>query len=423
MALFRQSATWVFTAGLLGVACGGGDGGTPPPTLTIEINNGNNQVGNPGQPLASPFAVLVKENGTPKAGETVTWAATTGGGSVNPGTSQTGMTGIATTVLTPGADSVVQRVTAAAGSGTLQTFTATARIQGATQIAVSSGSPHTGDSVLSTYPISVLVRDETSSPVVGVNVSWAVPGGQGSVSPTSSMSDASGIASVDRTLGTTAGTQTATATVRGLAGSPVQFTATATAGNAFQIAASGGSGSHAVNSSFTLSAIVRDQHANPRSGVIVTWGVDPATGSVDPNPSTTGTNGIATTTRMLGPTEGTYTDTAYASVPQGSPVLFNGTAIAAPQSATVNLGDFFFRSARNNTSNEAVDTIGVGGTVTWNWSGATAHNVQSRGAPTFPSSSFMTGTGSYPRTFGTAGTYAYECGAHPQMIGRVVVLP
>jgi adhesin/invasin len=395
----------------------------PQPTLTIEINNGNNQVGNAGQPLASPFAVLVKENGTAKAGETVTWAATTGGGSVNPGTSQTDATGIATTVLTAGDDSVVQRVTAAARSGTLQTFTATARIQGATQIAVSSGSPHTGDSVLSTYPISVLVRDETGNPVEAVNVSWAVPGAQGSVSPTSSVSDASGIASVDRTLGSTAGTQTATATVRGLAGSPVQFTATATAGDAFAIAASGGGGSHAVNSSFTLSAIVRDAHGNPKSGVQVTWAAQTGTGSVSPAQSTTGTNGIATTTRMLGANEGTYADTAYASGLDGSPVVFTVTAITAPQTtATVNVGDLFFQSVGNNTQNAAVDTIAVGGTVTWNFVGAINHNVESTGSPSFPSSPVRT-SGSYSHTFGTAGTYTYTCVVHPgSMTGRVVAV-
>src|SRR5690242_11700764 len=45
----------------------------------------------------------------------------------------------------------------------------------------------------------------------------------------------------------------------------------------------------------------------------------------------------------------------------------------------VTVGNIFFRSAHNGSANPAVDTIAVGGTVTWIWNAAGQHTVQSTG--------------------------------------------
>ena len=67
-------------------------------------------------------------------------------------------------------------------------------------------------------------------------------------------------------------------------------------------------------------------------------------------------------------------------------------------------------------------TIAVGGTVTWTWSaGAVTHNVtfQTAGAPSNVSN---TSSGSFPRTFNSAGTYQYVCTIHgASMSGSVTV--
>ena len=93
----------------------------------------------------------------------------------------------------------------------------------------------------------------------------------------------------------------------------------------------------------------------------------------------------------------------------------------APLTATVDVGvGILFRSARNLSSNPAVDTIAVGGTVTWAFAGGN-HNVQSVGSPSFTSSVAPT-AGNYPFTFNAAGTYLYECVVHGSgMSGRIVV--
>ncbi|MFI5280177.1 MAG: Ig-like domain-containing protein, partial [Gemmatimonadales bacterium] len=93
----------------------------------------------------------------------------------------------------------------------------------------------------------------------------------------------------------------------------------------------------------------------------------------------------------------------------------------APMSAAVNIGDDFFTSVANSTSNPAVDTIAAGGTVQWTWHGAIAHGVQSTGTPSFTGSTTQV-VGTYQFTFLTSGTYTYDCIIHgAAMTGRIVV--
>jgi plastocyanin len=81
-----------------------------------------------------------------------------------------------------------------------------------------------------------------------------------------------------------------------------------------------------------------------------------------------------------------------------------------------------FVSRHNGSVNPAVDTIAVGETVTWTWSGNLPHNVRSVGAPSFTSSPTLTGTGTYSVTFATPGVYQYDCVVHgAAMTGTVVV--
>ncbi len=105
----------------------------------------------------------------------------------------------------------------------------------ATAIALVSGNAQT-DTVGKTLPLPYVVRvtDAGGNGVSGVTVAWAVAG-NGTITP-SSVTDAAGHAQATRTLGGIAGTQGTTASVAGLAGSPVSFTATAVAGAASQLA-------------------------------------------------------------------------------------------------------------------------------------------------------------------------------------------
>ena len=81
-----------------------------------------------------------------------------------------------------------------------------------------------------------------------------------------------------------------------------------------------------------------------------------------------------------------------------------------------------FVSAHDGSQNPAVNTVPVGGTVTWTWaSGSIQHSVQSTGATSFTSSPIMS-QGTYAVQFNTAGTYHYICGVHgAAMSGTVIV--
>jgi plastocyanin len=274
-------------------------------------------------------------------------------------------------------------------------------------------------------PLTVTVTDAGAASA-GTTVTWATTSG-GSLQPTSAPTDANGIASTTWTLGTTSGSQTVTATVSG-ANTPATFTATAAPDAASAVSAAGGDGqSGVINAALAqqVQAKVADQFGNGVPGVNVAWA---ATGATTSAPSVPTNNaGISAVTVTLGGTEGPVTVTATADGLDGSPLTFNETATLAPPiptTANVTVGaGIVFTSNHNTTHNPAVDTVAVGGKVTWTWApGSIAHSVQSTGSPTFPSSSTMT-SGTHTATFGTAGTYSYTCSQHPGlMTGRIVVL-
>jgi probable HAF family extracellular repeat protein len=104
--------------------------------------------------------------------------------------------------------------------------------------------------------------------------------------------------------------------------------------------------------------------------------------------------------------------------------LWKPTTEPPPPPGKITVGTSYFLSDRNSSINPAVDTVSVGTKVTWTWAaGRVLHSVQSISTPSFPSSALMGGVGTtYNVTFNRAGTYSYNCQAHPgKMTGRVVV--
>ena len=73
----------------------------------------------------------------------------------------------------------------------------------------------------------------------------------------------------------------------------------------------------------------------------------------------------------------------------------------------------------NNFFSPANLTVATGATVTWTWAmGDVEHTVTfDDNAP----GSARQSSGTFQRTFGTAGTFTYFCALHPHMTGTVVV--
>jgi plastocyanin len=273
-------------------------------------------------------------------------------------------------------------------------------------------------------PIQVLVT-ESNAPLPGAIVTW-VPGiSDGEFAPASVPTDANGLASTVWTLGPFQGNQIATASVTGSSTASVNFTATAVHDVPVLLAkVTGDNQSATVNTPLRhVEASVQDQFANGVAGVEVSWSV--SSGTVSPEADVTGPGGLSSVQVILGGTGGPVTITATAAGLTGSPLTFNATAVAIPTQAEVRLGNIFFLSDRNSSTNPALDTIAVGGTVTWTWglTGITEHSVRSQGLPGFTSSATKLGNGqNYSFTFASAGTYAYDCAVHgSRMTGRIVV--
>jgi plastocyanin len=307
------------------------------------------------------------------------------------------------------------------GSSGGPTGTSTPAIQKSVSASGDNQSAAAGAALASPLRVAVTLSGVAQQ---GTAVTWAATGTGALVSPASSLTDANGIATTTWTLGQTAGTQHATASLAGATGSPVTFTASATAGAATQLALSSGDGQSSTPSTPLAGALkvkVGDQFGNGVPGVNIAWLVTGGTASVQPASSASDVSGIAQAAVTLGATLGPVSITATSAGLTGSPVTFHATIVSFPSSAAVQIGDNFFKSSQNMTSNPAMDTIGVNGTVTWTWAGLANHSVQSTGSPSFTSSTTKS-TGTYSFTFTSAGTYAYDCIVHGTAMNGIVVV-
>jgi YVTN family beta-propeller protein len=130
-------------------------------------------------------------------------------------------------------------------------------------------------------------------------------------------------------LGTVAGTQTATASVGGLAGSPVVFTATALPDAPTQLVKQSADPQIATVATAVVAPVVRvaDQHGNGIPGIIVSFLVSPLDGIVGATADTTDGLGLATAaTWTLGQVAGTNSVTATSGTLPA--VVFTATGVA-----------------------------------------------------------------------------------------------
>ena len=212
-------------------SCGEPLGPLPP---GLAIRSGDKQSGVAGQPLPGPLLVTVADgNGRGVEGAQIRWEVISGGGTI-PLFTYTDPTGRASATWTLGVVGRTQTVWASVslladsspGNSTPVIFTATAN-GAATQLVVIAGNSQTAV-IDDTLPVPLRVRatNEAGAGVAGARVSWAAAGG-GQVSSSPTITDAQGEAVATWVLGPTVGAQTVTASVTGLNGSPLTFTATA----------------------------------------------------------------------------------------------------------------------------------------------------------------------------------------------------
>jgi hypothetical protein len=194
--------------------------------VRAETVGGNGQSGAVGVMLSSALRVRVVDRlGAGVAGQTVTFAVQTGGGTLASATSVTDAEGIATNswTLGPAAGTHTLSVTFPGTALSPVTFTAQAVGRVAGVLGLLAGG-HQAAMMGTALPVApaVMARDEVGNPLPGITVNFVVTSGGGKVSNSSAVTGTNGVASAGTwTLGPTADGNTLTATAPGLTGPPV----------------------------------------------------------------------------------------------------------------------------------------------------------------------------------------------------------
>ena len=287
----------------------------------LDIVSGDQQQGVVGTELANPLVVRVKDaSGIPIVGQLVNFRVTSGGGSIFAGSAITNALGIVQDRWTLGTSTAEdQRVEARAvdpntgAAIVFASFSATPLPGPAHSLTKSGGDTQSGTvGQALAQPLVVRLADQFNNPIPGATVGWQVVSGGGTVTASSSVTNASGNASIGWTLGNAPGANQVSATRTGLPS--VTFTGTANVGSPSGITILGGNGQTGVVGTALPQALavrVTDALGNSIPSATVTFTVSAGGGSVTPS-ATTNASGEASGSWVLGGVVGTQNVTASA---------------------------------------------------------------------------------------------------------------
>ncbi len=350
---FTGSGLTPVTSGNILITAGAGT------TLTSVAGNAQTAAVTTAVPIA-PSVRLTDAFGNPVPNQTITFTVLASGSVVSNGTTsgtsvtvQTNASGVAALASwTLGTIAKPYSISATFPGAPSVNFGATGVAGPPASIALNAGDNQTGPvSTSLPVPPSVIVRDAHGNGAGGAVVQFAIVTAgatvsNGSVTASSApvtTNPSSGIAQLNAwTLGPVAQTYTMTASLAGVTGSPVTFTATASAGAAHTMSIQAGN-----NQSVTVggavpippAVLVTDVGGNPVAGTVVTFSVVTVGGRLENAGGTSLTSltvtsnasGIAALTNFyVGTSAQAYTFTATASVSVGSTLTFTETALAGP---------------------------------------------------------------------------------------------
>ena len=189
-------------------------------------------------------------------------------------------------------------------------------------------------------PLVVKVADDSGNPVPDIEVNWTITGPDGAtgqtVSATVPNTGADGKSQATVTLGNKAGQYQITATCpKCTSGSPVIFTATASAKILSIVSGDGQEGVMETTFAQPLVVAVKDQSGNAHNDVTINWTISQVPAGtqgagLSADEVTTDDNGLAGVFLTLGDTEGDYIVTVTCpDCTQGSPLTFTAKAKCA----------------------------------------------------------------------------------------------
>jgi hypothetical protein len=220
-------------ASVLLAACGGSKTTAPVPVTELSVTTPT-EATVAGVAIVPAIVVTAKDGTTTASGFdgpiTLALDANPGGATLSGTLTVNALNGVAT-FSNVSLNRAASSYTLTATSGTLlgrSGFFAVTAADATTLVKIAGDNQSAPISTTLADSLSVTVTDAFGNFVPGVTVAWAVATGGGTVSRSTSAVTLLGSANTSWKLGATAGTQTVTATVAGMAGSPLTFTATAT---------------------------------------------------------------------------------------------------------------------------------------------------------------------------------------------------
>jgi uncharacterized protein YjdB len=367
----------VFTApGTAGAASSIVVSGTPSTSATV------------GTSVSTPPAVIVRDQfGNPVNGAPVTFTLTAPGGtggSIAP----TSPAGVPT--ASNGTASLTSWALGQTAGTNNNTVTATTTGVVATVTFNASGTPGAAQNMIANSVTSqsvtagsdaaapsVIVRDAFNNPKGGIDVTFGVSGG--TIAPVGGTvtTGPNGVATLTTwTTGAAAGTNTVTATVSGLTGSPVTFTATGVAGvtTAAQSTVVRTGADNIVADGVTSSTILvtaKDANGNPVAGKTIALDDAGASSTISPASGTSNASGQVafTVTNTVGETAtytATVTDAGAVVVTQTAQVTFRAGAnyLVTPASLTPGAGSIVIITAQLRDAGN-VNVPQSGKTIVW----------------------------------------------------------
>jgi adhesin/invasin len=412
---------------------------TPAPAASLTIHAGNAQSAAVGTAVAVAPAVLVlNAHNHPVVGATVTFAVTSGGGSITGATATSDSTGVAQVgSWTLGPAAGANTLTASVGALNVQ-FTATGTVAASATMVKHAGDG-AGANAGDTLHVGPAVRIKTplGAPIAGVTVNFAASGAGSSVTVASAVTDSSGIASAGQwILGPTVGSYTVVATAPSLSLGPLTFTATAAVGSAKLLTKVQGDGQTA-NAGSALSAqpqvLLTDAFGNPINAHNVSFIVTGGGGSVNNAASVTNASGVASAgVWTLGAAAGANTLLAQAVTAANDTLrqTFTATGVSAAPTVILSLpGRTFVGVSFSATLRVSLNVAAPAGGLTVNLSSSDASKL------TLASSSVVIAAGdtaaSVTVTGGSAGNSTvtgaatgYTTGSLPVAVSlRLISLP
>ena len=313
---------------------------------SMVYSSGDAQSGGVLTQLVSPLvATVLGADGSPVSGQPVTFAIDSipsgaSGQLLNPASATSDAQGRATTTMTLGSKIGVYRVSASVPGlgGSPLTYKLSSTVGLPKTLTLVQGSGQTkpiGTALDGAYIVRVL--DAASNPVAGVSVAFAIDsipsGATGqSLRVVNSVTDAQGQSQAVLSLGSKVGSYVVTAISTGLDGSPVRFSARATAGPAAVVVLSSGDGQTGpVSTELLLPFVVRlsDIGGNPVTGSAVAFAIETTPSGARGQAlrvvgAVTDASGQASAYLMLGDRDGHYSVTA--TVSGLAPIRFGSTA-------------------------------------------------------------------------------------------------